>query len=447
MLFVGVVLLIPGCATPPTDYSQVSDRLEERTGYRFDMKEDPNKAVIPAGIFLKDGVTVEEAITVALWNNAAFQEALSGLGVSQADVIQANMLQNPEFWGIFPTDPSRHLEYALRFPLESLWLRPQRVASAQRKLDQAVEGLIQNGLSLVRDVKVAFATVLLAEQRLALTVKQVEILRQIAQINESRWQAGEISELDAGTSRIDVLQAEEQIHQLTHDVALVREQFRVLIGLGFDDSSIILQSPSILPTTQWSAEELLTDALASRPDLRAAKLEVEAAGIRAGLAHKEIFYLVGIYRADQSSTSPYNSRPGLRFNIPIFDQNQGQIALAEARFDMAARRYVTIRDQIALEVSQARTRWLQNMATLQNWRQRILPAHRTTTLQAQKALEGGEVTPLLPLTAQRTWLQAQIREIELIAGQRQAIAELERAIGHSLTSQPPRSPDTPLAPS
>ncbi|MFZ1746512.1 MAG: TolC family protein [Nitrospirales bacterium] len=442
-----VVLFVPGCAIAPTDYSQVSDRLEERTGYRFDMKEDPNKAVIPAAVSLKDGVTVEEAITVALWNNAAFQEALSGLGLSQADVIQANMLQNPEFWGIFPTDPSRHFEYALRFPLESLWLRPQRVASAQRKLDQAIEGLIQNGLSLVRDVKVAFANVLLAEQRLSLTGKQVEILRQIAQINESRWQAGEISDLDAGTSRIDELQAEEQIHQLTHDLALVREQFRVLIGLGFEDASIVLQSPSPLPTTPRSAEEFLADALASRPDLRAAKLEVEAAGIRAGLAHKEIFYLVGIYRADQNSTTPYGSRPGLRFNIPIFDQNQGGIAQAEARFDMAARRYVTVRDQIALEVSQARTRWLQNMAILHNWRQRILPAHRTATLQAQKALEGGDVTPLLPLTAQRTWIQAQIREIELIAGQRQALAELERAIGHSLPSKPHHSPEPRLAPS
>ncbi|MEO8326584.1 MAG: TolC family protein, partial [Nitrospirota bacterium] len=305
MFFMGVALLIPGCATAPTDYSQVSDRLEERTGYRFDMKEDPNKAEIPAWISLEDGVTAEEAITVALWNNAAFQEALSGLGVSHADVIQANMLQNPQFWGIFPTDPNRYFEYALRFPLESLWLRPGRVASAQRKLEQAVEGLIQNGLSLVRDVKVAFANVLLAEQRLSLTVKQVEILAQIAQINESRWQAGEISELDAGTSRIDVLQAEEQIHQLTHDVALVQEQFRVLIGLGLEDSSIALQSPSTLPTTPRSAEELLTDALASRPDLRAAKLEVEAAGIRAGLAHKEIFTLTAIYRAEQSAVDPY----------------------------------------------------------------------------------------------------------------------------------------------
>ena len=432
MILMPIVLFFQGCAGPSPDYSGTVDRIEAQTGYRSGMKATPNETVIPENVSLQDGITVEEAITVALWNNAAFQEALSGLGLAQADVVQANMLQNPEFWGIFPMDPNRHLEYALRFPLESLWLRPQRVASAQRKLEQAIEGLIQNGSSLVRDVKVAFANVLLAEQRLSLTGKQVEILRQIAQINDSRWQAGEISDLDAGTSRIDELQAEEQIHQLTHDLALMREQFRVLIGLGFEDSAIVLQSPSTLPTTPRSADEFLTDALTSRPDLRAAKLEVEAAGIRAGLAHKEIFYLIGIYRADQTSTSPYNNRPGLRFNVPIFDQNQGGIAQAEARFAMAARRYVTVRDQISLEVNQAHTRWLQTKTSVQNWQERMLPAHRTATHQAHKALDAGDVTPLIPLAAQRKWVQAQIREVELIADHRRALAELERAIGHSL---------------
>ncbi|MDR4494624.1 MAG: TolC family protein [Nitrospirales bacterium] len=450
MLFMGVVLLIPGCATAPTDYSHVIDRIEDRTGFRSGLKDEPEKTVIPPNVSLQDGVTLEEAITVALWNNAAFQEAFSGLDVSEAELIQANMLQNPQFWGLFPTGPSPPggpLEFAIRFPLEALWLRPQKVAAAQRKLEQTVEGLIQNGLTLVRDVKVAFANSLLTEQRLVLTLKHAEILRHIAQINDSRWQAGEISELDAGTSRINVLQAEEQIHQLTHEVTLVQEQFRALIGLGFEDASIVLQHSTTLPTTQRSAEELLADALATRPDLRATELELEAAGQRVGLARKEIFVLTGIYRAQQTTVDPFNSRPGIQFTIPIFNQNQGGIAMAEAGVEMAARRYVTVRDQIALEVRQAHTRWLQTVSSVRNWRQQMLPAHRTATLQAQKAFEAGDTTPLLPLTAQQSWIQAQIREIELIAAQRQATAELERAIGHSLLSQPHRSRDIRLDPS
>ncbi len=438
MVLLPIVLFLQGCASPSPDYSGTVDRIEAQTGYRSGVKATPNETVIPENVSLKDGITVEEAITVALWNNAAFQEALSGLGLSQADVIQANMLQNPQIWGVLPSGSGSvgPFEFALRFPLESLWLRPQRVASAQRRLDQAIEGLIQNGLTLIRDVKVTYANVLLAEQRLGLTEKLTEVLRQIAQINHSRWQAGEISELDAGTSKIDALQAEAGIQQLAHDIAQVQERFRVLIGLGSEYSSIVLQDPSTLPMTQRSAEELLTDALTTRPDLRAAELGLEEAGQRVGLARKEIFVLTGIYRAKQTSSDPFNSRPGLQFTIPIFNQNQGGIALAEAGVEIAARRYVTVRDQIILEVRQAHTRWVQTMTSVQNWQERILPAHRTATHQAQKALDAGDVTPLIPLAAQRNWVQAQIREIELIADHRRALAELERAIGHSLDLPP-----------
>ena len=382
MALIPVFLFFQGCANVPQDYSRTIDRLEVQTGYRSGVKATPEETVIPQGVSLKDGVTLREAITVALWNNAVFQETFSGLALSQADVIQAKMLKNPQFWGVLPSGSSAAgpLEFAIRFPLEALWVRPQRVEAAQHTLKQAVELLVQHGLNLIRDVKVAFANVLLAEQRLALTLKNTEILRQIARITESRWQAGEISELDAGTSRIDALQADEQIQQLTHEVDLIREQFRVLIGLGFEDDSLVLQSPSFLPATQWSAEDLLTDALATRPDLRAAELELEGAGIRVGLAHKELFVLTGIYRAKQTATNPFNSRPGIQFTIPLFNQNQGGIALAEATLGVAVRRYVTVRDQIALEVRQAHTRWLQTLSSVHNWGQRILPAHQTAAL-------------------------------------------------------------------
>ena len=445
-----IIALIPiaqfflGCVNVSQEYSNISDRLEVQTGFRSGVKATPQETVFPQGVSLEDGITLEEAITVALWNNAVFQEILSGLGVSHADVIQANMLQNPQFWGVFPSGSSAvgPFEFAFRFPLEALWVRPLRVEAAQHNLKQVVERLVQHGLNLIRDVKIGFGNILLAEQRLALTRKSAEVLRQIARITDSRWKAGEISELEAGASRIERLRAEAQIQHLTQEVDLVREQFRILIGLGFEDTSIVLQSHSPLPTMQQSAEELLTDALATRPDLRAAELELEGAGIRVELAHKELFVLTGIYRAKETGTDPFNSRPGIQLTVPLFNQNQGGIALAEATLEVAIRRYVSVRDRIALEVRQAHTRWLQTVRSVQHWRQRILPAHRTATFQAQKVLEAGDATPLLPLAAQRDWIQAQIREVELIAGQRRAIAELERAIGHSLDVHPNHPPAT-----
>ena len=47
----------------------------------------PNQAgdcFLPNGANLADGLTVEEAILIALWNNAAFQELLVDIGVPVA---------------------------------------------------------------------------------------------------------------------------------------------------------------------------------------------------------------------------------------------------------------------------------------------------------------------------------------------------------------------------
>lgn len=445
LLFVALIPLAQlflGCVNVPQDYSETIDRIEVETGYRSGVKATPKDTVIPQGVSLDDGISLEEAITVAMWNNALFQETLAGLGIAKGEVIQAHMLQNPTFWILFPVGP-KQLEFAARFPVEALWFRPQRVSAAQHNLSQTAERLIQHGLNLVRDVKVAGANLTLAEHRLVLLTELADVLGQIAQINESRWKAGEISELDAGASKIGVLQAEENIHQFTQEVALVREQFRSLMGLSFESTPLRLNPTSVMPTINRHVEELVADALAIRPDIRAAELAFEAAGARAGLARKEIYMLLGIFDINNGGGQGFQSGPGLEFTLPLFDQNQGRIAMADAALDVAIRRYVTVRDQIVLEVRQAHTRWIQAMVSVENWQQRMLPTQHTMLVQAQKALQAGDATPLLPLDAQRNWIQTQIREIELMAGQRRAIAELERAIGYSLDIHAHHPPVTP----
>ena len=437
----GLLLLFFGCTKPSADYSPTIDSIARTTGFQSGLKDAPYLAKIPDGISLQDGVTVDEAIALALWNNAAFQETLSELGLSQAAVIQANMLTNPTFWILFPVGP-KQLEFWARFPFEALWLRPQRVAAAQGNLDQVAHQLVQHGLKVVRDVKVFTADLFLAENRLRIAIQQKKVLQQMTRVNEARLDAGEISELEVASSRIDILVVDDQIQQLKHEMGKAREQVRILVGFGLREFPTTLTAPSTLPSTDRGVEEILNDALAVRPDLRAAELAIEAAGLRAGLAHKDIFLISGLFDVNAFGNQNSDVGPGLHFSLPIFNQNEGQIALAEAGFDQAIRRYVTVRDQIVLEVRQAHTRWLQTRESLRTWRQKILPAHHTAMTQAQKAHEAGQVTPLIPLTAERNLNDARMREMELFAENLRSVAELEQAIGHTLDVNPPLGDST-----
>ena len=64
-------LIVSGCAVySPHNKSYVSDSIEERTGHDLKMKTESLEFTLPENITLSDGMTEDEAVAIALWNNA-----------------------------------------------------------------------------------------------------------------------------------------------------------------------------------------------------------------------------------------------------------------------------------------------------------------------------------------------------------------------------------------
>ncbi|MCI0734155.1 MAG: TolC family protein, partial [Methylococcaceae bacterium] len=178
---------------------------------------------------------------------------------------------------------------------------------------------------------------------------------------------------------------------------------------------------------------LVQDALASRPDLRAAEIAVEVAGEIAGLAEIEIYTLTGMFDANSiGSRNMFESGPGTELPIPIFDRNQAGIARANTQLQRAAIRYVAVRNQIALEVRQAFARYQQARQGIHVWREKMMKPLLKTIDQANKAYGAGETSLLPVLDANWNLFIARRREAESVAGLRRAIAELERSLGGRL---------------
>src|SRR4030095_13838662 len=80
-LCVGILgLIVTGCVAPRQDLHTISKGLEQRSGYGLG---ETNRAEgqLPADITLADGLTEDEAVTVALSNNPAFRGLLPDLGL------------------------------------------------------------------------------------------------------------------------------------------------------------------------------------------------------------------------------------------------------------------------------------------------------------------------------------------------------------------------------
>src|SRR5262245_35524350 len=140
------------CATRTTTVD-LNTALRERTGHTLKPSEG---TTLPPGVVLEDGLTSDEAVAIALWNSPSFQVPLADLGLARADLVEAGMLRNPVLSLLFPWGP-KQFEWTLQFPFDALWQRPRRVAAAQLNLDSVSQRLVWDGLTLVADVRNAFA--------------------------------------------------------------------------------------------------------------------------------------------------------------------------------------------------------------------------------------------------------------------------------------------------
>ena len=425
-------LLLSGCGGKSVTLDQVSESVNARSGYQLTEKTEPKSLSLPPGIDLERGISEDDAIKLALWNNAVFQETLTDLGVANADLLRAEILPNPNLSLFFPLGP-KQLEFTIRYPLETLWLRPQRIDIAELELERVAQNLVQNGLDVIRDVKLAIAELQLAQMRAKIAAQSADVLARSAALADARYRAGEVSELDVATAANDALRAKLEASLLVYEITVVHESLRRLTGLAFSDVNFILPESYQPPELSRTVAQLLDDALAGRPDLRAAEIAIEVAGENAGLAESEIYTLTGMFDSNsKGSENMFEAGPGAEFPIPIFDRNQAGIARSKAQLQKAGHRYAALRDQVAMEVRQAFARYQQAEQNIKAWRNQMKVPLEMTVDQANKAYAAGETSMLPVLDATWNLFDAKRREAESVAALRRAVAELERSLGGRL---------------
>ena len=428
-----LLVFTPGCGHSrhsPTEARQaVETGLAQRTGFAIQLEPDRARPLEqPAAL------SEQDAVELALRRNALFREQLADLRLSWADVVQAGQLTNPDLQFLFPLGP-KQAEATLTVPLEFLWLRGRRLGAARAASDRTVEQLVQAGLDLVRDVRLAYAELALAHRRQALTSEAADLRQRVADLAAARVRAGDAAPLDAVTARADAVRARQDAARLAYDASVAEERLRALLGLGGDRAAIQLVAEEPGKDSGWvdaPADTLVERAVEDRPDVRGAELAVASAKQRAKLARTELFNFAAVADYNQRGSDGAEAGPGLKMTLPLFNLNQGNIARADAELQRALAQKDTLRDRIILEVREAHARSAQARQDLQAWRTQLLPALREAVRLSERAYQAGETPFVQVLDANRQLLDGQVREAQVEADLRRARAELERAVGRRL---------------
>jgi outer membrane protein, heavy metal efflux system len=419
-----------GCATTgrAPDRSTVDAALRSRglSGIRVE-----GTAPLPPDASIDDGLTSQEAVAIALWNSPSFQATLADLGIARADLVEAGLLRNPVFSLLFPWGP-KQLEWTLQFPFEALWQRPRRVAAAQLNAQAVGERLVWDALTLVAQTRAAHAEALIADRRLQLTIEVTDLVQRLTGITEARLRAGDISELEARSARTDAARVQVVRRAVEHDRNLARLTLAATLGLDLvGDQLRPVPSEGVDPAACGTEAARLEDALASRPDVRAAEIGIEAAAQRARWERSRVVTLLGILDANGQGDEGFELGPGVGVDVPLFSRNQGGIGRADADVERASRQYAAVRAQVVSDVRSAAVRVQQAEQAISAWRGEIVPSLEVEQRQAESAYQAGEIPLFMLLEVSRRLVDGRVRLLDAEADLQRATIALERSIGRS----------------
>ncbi|MET0595410.1 MAG: TolC family protein, partial [Polyangiaceae bacterium] len=282
--------LIGGCgAHSPYDASWVSSEIAKSAGHDVPVRDVSTEGArvtpsLPPAVANAAALSEDEAVSVALWNSAPFRADLAQLGFARADLDDAAAIPNPNLSFLLPMS-TRQVELSVLYPVSTLLQRSWRIASAKYDVERAARSLVQNGLDVIRDVRIAWADLEASERRKKLRERIDRLMRESSAIALRRFESGDTSLLEADLVKAESLAATELAERAAREEKLARVRLRLVLGLAESalGADIGTRTTEPLPTALPALVELERAALGSRPDVRAAEMGIEAASERLGL--------------------------------------------------------------------------------------------------------------------------------------------------------------------
>lgn len=421
---------VAGCATSHRDRAWLGREIEERTGAATRAGATDE---LPAGVNVGDGVDEAEVVSLALWRNPALRAEMARIDAAMATLDEASRPANPQLTVMGPIGPISAVA-TLLVPLESLWQMPSRTKAAAREADAAGEAVLMRALDIVRDARLAHVELGLALDRAAVREELAKVASELARIAAARASVGETGPLEERVLMADATTAADASDSAGTEVAIARA--RLFAQLALDAPTGARATFATEVTAAPALPALLEIARAARPDARSAALAIEAATARADWESARVFSLAAIVEGHWSQKDGPAMRVGGRADLLLFGPNPGGPGRAEAEIERLTALHEVVARTVVLEVSVAHARLEQATRSRKRFEEQVLPALDEALQSATESFEAGDTTYVAVLDVLRRVGEARIRRAEIVADQRRALSELDRALGARLDRAP-----------
>jgi len=442
--FVLLVLFLTGCTHVPRDgdfstvEKLVAERIPQKVHWYQGGDEDAQVKTVLDNL-LKEPLTAQSVVQIALLNNRRLQSEYEELGIAQADLVQAGLLSNPVLFASFRFpkggDGGNNVEFDLAKEFLDILLRPARQRLAATEFGRAKLRVANAVLDLAAEVQIAFYRAQGMQQLSRVLKVSADAAQASYQIAQRFDEAGNISELKLAQERSAAADVSAERMRTNAGLQNARDDLNRLLGLtGAARDWTLGHELQELPATGPNPDLEEEVAIKRRLDLDEARQEIKQLAEALQIA-RDYRWIGGATVGVNTERDPDGARvtgPNLSVEIPVFDQHQAAIARLESQLAQSKSRCEALKIAIHNEVRTAINRVNAAREIVEYYRDELIPAReqvvKFTQQEQNYMLE--DVFELLFTRQQET--QAYRGYIEALTDYWMARAELARAVGVGL---------------
>ncbi len=450
-------LVLAGCTTagPRTSLPAVQQKLGERAGAQVAWPitdEERRQADAAVKAWLDADLTVDSAVSIALFNNRSLRATFEEIGVSQAELAAASRLPNPTLSASvrWPSSSPRgpNSEFGLAFSLLDSVLLPLRKRLAEQQFTAVQNRVTHEALALVAEVKAALYEALAAQDFRARLETIANINAAAADLAQRQFDAGNINQLEREQWVVAAQQTQLDLKRADAEIRIAREKVNRLLGLNTAQTHWKLAgSLPTLPDQEAALGTLEETALQQRLDLQAARTDVALSQKALDLKRKTRLLPVGVnvgVDTERESDGNRLTGPNIEIGLPIFDQGQNEVARLSANWRMNQERLAAKESDVRSEVRAAGDALQTARETVEFYQQTLLPQRKLIVRQTLLHYNAMQKSTYELLAAKEQQQTAEHASIEALRDYWIARTELERAIGGRLPgADAPAPSDTP----
>ncbi len=398
----------------------------------------------PSGAQSRDTIfSFQEAKARLLNYNMGLLASYYDIDIAKAKVIQAKVWNNPNFilnGDMYNQETNEY--FALRN--QSLWQLEQTfsvagkhtnsvklarvgVEMAEKQMEDVIRSLMYEMSRTYTDLAALQAKAILYDQVITSYTKLMETTRK-------QLDVGAISVTEALRLESEYLAVKTDALENHNEKERVGAALRSLLRMPQDTTFHVEQKLPVVGE-DFDPIYLATQAVESRPDIQAAKINIRYQERNLKLQQSsgvpDIKFGFQPYDRGSNYMRPYHGFTTEIF-LPIYDRNQGKIKQAKLSVNQSELQYQQLENQARNEVEAAYNRYKSSNSGLANYKtefiDRLKELYQSTNTNFQKR----NISLLQFIDQQRIFILTNLQLIELKQQYLNNVNELNFAVGHTL---------------